>query len=295
MVKNNAIWMSPLFILIWSTGFIIARYGMPHAEPLTFLAIRFFGVILILMPCILWFKAPWPSKSQIVHLAIAGVLIQFGYLAGVWIAIRHGMPVGLTALIVGLQPILTAVFVSLLAEKITRSQWQGLFLGLLGVFLVLYAQINTAGVNAQTIFFNITGLLSITVGTIYQKKYCAQFDLRTGSLIQFMTSLGLATIGAFLFETREVEWVLELVGALVWGIVGISIGAMSLLFILIRRGNATKVSSLMYLTPPTTAIMGWVLFNEPLTILVGFGTLLTMLGVLIVNQTISFNFLRRFN
>ncbi len=295
MVKNNAIWMSPLFILIWSTGFIIARYGMPHAEPLTFLAIRFFGVILILMPCILWFKAPWPSKSQIVHLAIAGVLIQFGYLAGVWIAIRHGMPVGLTALIVGLQPILTAVFVSLLAEKITRSQWQGLFLGLFGVFLVLYAQINTAGVNAQTIFFNITGLLSITLGTIYQKKYCAQFDLRTGSLIQFMTSLGLATIGAFLFETREVEWVLELVGALVWGIVGISIGAMSLLFILIRRGNATKVSSLMYLTPPTTAIMGWVLFNEPLTILVGFGTLLTMLGVLIVNQTISFNFLRRFN
>lgn len=295
MVKNNAIWMSPLFILIWSTGFIIARYGMPHAEPLTFLAIRFFGVILILMPCILWFKAPWPSKSQIVHLAIAGVLIQFGYLAGVWIAIRHGMPVGLTALIVGLQPILTAVFVSLLAEKITRSQWQGLFLGLFGVFLVLYAQINTAGVNAQTIFFNITGLLSITVGTIYQKKYCAQFDLRTGSLIQFMTSLGLATIGAFLFETREVEWVLELVGALVWGIVGISIGAMSLLFILIRRGNATKVSSLMYLTPPTTAIMGWVLFNEPLTILVGFGTLLTMLGVLIVNQTISFNFFRRFN
>jgi drug/metabolite transporter (DMT)-like permease len=295
MVKNNAIWMSPLFILIWSTGFIIARYGMPHAEPLTFLAIRFFGVILILMPCILWFKAPWPSKSQIVHLAIAGVLIQFGYLAGVWIAIRHGMPVGLTALIVGLQPILTAVFVSFLAEKITRSQWQGLFLGLFGVFLVLYAQINTAGVNAQTIFFNITGLLSITVGTIYQKKYCAQFDLRTGSLIQFMTSLGLATIGAFLFETREVEWVLELVGALVWGIVGISIGAMSLLFILIRRGNATKVSSLMYLTPPTTAIMGWVLFHEPLTILVGFGTLLTMLGVLIVNQTISFNFLRRFN
>jgi len=295
MVKNNAIWMSPLFILIWSTGFIIARYGMPHAEPLTFLAIRFFGVILILLPCILWFKAPWPSKSQIVHLAIAGVLIQFGYLAGVWIAIRHGMPVGLTALIVGLQPILTAVFVSLLAEKITRSQWQGLFLGLFGVFLVLYAQINTAGVNAQTIFFNITGLLSITVGTIYQKKYCAQFDLRTGSLIQFMTSLGLATIGAFLFETREVEWVLELVGALVWGIVGISIGAMSLLFILIRRGNATKVSSLMYLTPPTTAIMGWVLFNEPLTILVGFGTLLTMLGVLIVNQTISFNFLRRFD
>ncbi|MEY4264692.1 MAG: hypothetical protein RL373_1260 [Pseudomonadota bacterium] len=295
MVKNNAIWMSPLFILIWSTGFIIARYGMPHAEPLTFLAIRFFGVILILLPCILWFKAPWPSKSQIVHLAIAGVLIQFGYLAGVWIAIRHGMPVGLTALIVGLQPILTAVFVSLLAEKITRSQWQGLFLGLFGVFLVLYAQINTAGVNAQTIFFNITGLLSITVGTIYQKKYCAQFDLRTGSLIQFITSLGLATIGAFLFETREVEWVLELIGALVWGIVGISIGAMSLLFILIRRGNATKVSSLMYLTPPTTAIMGWILFNEPLTILVGFGTLLTMLGVLIVNQTISFNFLRRFD
>ncbi|SMC66926.1 DMT family transporter [Polynucleobacter kasalickyi] len=293
MEIKNPNWFAPVFIIIWSTGFIIAKYGMPYSEPMTFLALRFTGVLLILVPFILWFKAPWPTWKQARHLAVAGALIQFFYLGGVWMSVRQGMPAGLSALIVGLQPILTAVFASFLAEKVSRTQWVGLMLGLLGVFLVVYAKIDTAGVSVMNLLFNAVALIAITGGTMYQKKFCPQFDLRTGSTIQFATSALLATIGAFLFETRQIDWTVSMIGALVWGIVCISIGAMTLLFLLIQKGNATKVSSLMYLTPPTTALMAWVLFDEKLSILIIIGTFITMLGVLIVNQNISLQNLKR--
>jgi drug/metabolite transporter (DMT)-like permease len=242
---------------------------------------------VILVPFILWFKAPWPSWQQVKHIAVAGALIQFFYLGGVWMSVRQGMPAGLSALIVGLQPILTAVFASFLAEKVTRTQWVGLMLGLLGVFMVVYAKLDTAGVSMANLLFNVVALIAITGGTIYQKKFCPQFDLRTGSTIQFATSAVLATVGAFCFETRQIDWTVQMIGALVWGILCISIGAMTLLFLLIQKGNATKVSSLMYLTPPTTALMAWVLFDEKLSVLIMIGTLITMLGVFIVNQNIS--------
>jgi drug/metabolite transporter (DMT)-like permease len=284
---KNPNWFAPVFIVIWSTGFMIAKYGMPYSEPMTFLALRFFGVLVILFPFVMWFKAPWPSWRQVKHIAVAGALIQFIYLGGVWLSVRQGMPAGLSALIVGLQPILTAVFASFLAEKVSRNQWVGLMLGLLGVFLVVYAKIDTAGVSLMNLLFNLVALIAITGGTMYQKKFCPQFDLRTGSMIQFATSAILATIGAFVFETRQINWTLPMIGALVWGIVCISIGAMTLLFLLIQKGNATKVSSLMYLTPPTTALMAWVLFDEKLSFLIMIGTFITMIGVLIVNQNIS--------
>lgn len=293
MEIKNPNWFAPVFIIIWSTGFVIAKYGMPYSEPMTFLALRFTGVLVILVPFILWFKAPWPAWQQVKHIAVAGALIQFVYLGGVWMSVRHGMPAGLSALIVGLQPILTAVFASCLAEKVSRNQWIGLLLGLFGVFLVVYAKIDTAGVSMMNLLFNVVALIAITGGTMYQKKFCPQFDLRTGSTIQFATSAVLASIGAFLFETRQIDWTVSMIGALVWGIVCISIGAMTLLFLLIQKGNATKVSSLMYLTPPTTALMAWILFDEKLSILIMIGTLITMLGVLIVNQNISLQKLKR--
>jgi drug/metabolite transporter (DMT)-like permease len=202
------------------------------------------------------------------------------------------MPVGLSALIVGLQPILTGLFAYLIAEKITSRQWLGLFFGLLGVILVLFAKLNTEGVNLNNILWNVFALIAITFGTIYQKKYCPNFDLRIGSFIQFATSAMISTAAAFLFETQEIEWSNEMIGSLIWSILCISIGAISLLFILIRRGNATKVSSMMYLTPPTTAILAWLIFNEPLTLLIILGTVVTALGVLLVNQPLP-NFLRR--
>ena len=285
MVNRQTNLIYPIFIIIWSSGFIVSRLGMPFSEPMTFLFLRFSGVCVLMLPIILWKKIPWPSLQQIVHIAVAGSLLQFGYLAGVWISVRAGMPAGLSALIVGLQPILTALFAYFVAEKINSRQWLGLFLGLIGVVLVLSAKLNTHGVTMSNILWNVFALISITAGTIYQKKYCPSFDLRIGSFIQFMTSAFISGLAAIAFETRVVQWSNEMIGALVWSIFFISIGAISLLFVLIRRGNATKVSSIMYLTPPTTAVLAWIFFKEPLTPIIVIGTIVTSLGVLLVNQS----------
>ena len=286
MVNPQSNLIYPIFILIWSSGFIVSRFGMPYSEPMTYLSLRFIGVCILMLPIIFWKNLTWPSKSQIMHIAIAGSLIQFGYLGGVWISVRGGMPAGLSALIVGLQPILTALFAYFIAEKITSRQWVGLIFGLLGVVMVLSAKLNTDGVTVTNILWNVFALFAITSGTIYQKKYCPSFDLRIGSFIQFATSGVISGICAFLFETRQIIWSHEMIGSLAWSILCISIGAISLLFILIRRGNATKVSSLMYLTPPTTAVLAWIFFREPLTPIIILGTVVTSLGVLLVNQSL---------
>ncbi len=267
------------FVLLWSTGFIIARYGMPHSEPMTFSFLRFTGVLLIMLPAIALMKAEWPSASQARHIAVAGLLLQAGYLGGVWAAVRHGMSAGLVALIVGLQPIITAWFSAYIAERVTARQWAGLLLGLSGVTLVVWAKLSITNLSWLSLGLASLALACITVGTLYQKKFCPSFDLRTGSTIQFAVSALACLPFMFLFETREITWHPEMIGALVWAIFGLSIGAISLLFIMIREGAATKVTSLLYLTPPTTAIMAWILFNEPITLLTVTGTLLTVLGV----------------
>ena len=286
MVNKNSNLIYPIFILIWSSGFIVSRFGMPYSEPMTFLSLRFLGVCVLMLPIIFWKNIAWPSKAQIIHIAVAGSLIQFGYLAGVWISVRAGMPAGLSSLIVGLQPILTALFAYFIAEKITSRQWIGLLFGLLGVVMVLSAKLNTDGVTISNILWNVFALFAITGGTIYQKRNCPSFDLRIGSFIQFATSGLISGICALLFESRQIIWSNDMIGALVWSILCISIGAISLLFILIRRGNATKVSSLMYLTPPTTAILAWIFFKEPLTPIIILGTVVTSFGVLLVNQSL---------
>jgi drug/metabolite transporter (DMT)-like permease len=280
-------WIAPIFVIIWSTGFIIARYGMPHAEPMTFLSLRFLGVLICMIPIVLLWKAPWPQQSQIIHIAIAGMLLQAGYLGGVWAAVREGMSAGLTALIVGLQPILTALLASWVAERVRPVQWLGLVIGLLGVGLVVWAKIVMIGFSDLSFIFIIIALLAITAGTLYQKKYCPQFDLRTGSVIQFAASAVVCVPLMMIFETREIAWVPELVFSLLWSIFALSIGASSLLFVMIRHGAATKVTSLMYLTPPTTALMAWFLFNEPITWTIGLGIVLTMGAVLMVNKASS--------
>lgn len=290
-MKTSA-WFAPIFILIWSTGFIIARYGMPYSEPMTFLFLRFTGVIVFMLPVLLWIKPAWPTGKQAMHIAVAGALIQFGYLGGVWTAVKLGMPAGLVALIVGLQPILTALLASTLSERVTPRQWLGLALGLAGVALVLYAKIHLEGVTLLSTLFGFVGLFAMTLGTIYQKRYCPSFDLRTGSVIQFSISALFCFFAMMIFETRDIQWTIPMIGALLWGIIPISIGAMSLWFILLRRGDATRVSSLMYLTPPTTALMAWLLFDEKLTPSIILGTLITMTGVLIVNQSSFMNWLK---
>lgn len=274
-----------VFVLVWSTGFIVARYGMPYSEPMTFLFLRFTGVLVVMLPVVLIAQVRWPKRSQILHIALAGTLLQAGYLGGVWAAVKLGMSASLAALIMGLQPILTAWFSSLVAERVTGRQWLGLLAGLTGVGMVVMAKFSLIGLSILSLGLAALALACITAGTLYQKRFCPSFDLRMGSVIQFGASAIVCLPFMFLFETRAIDWQLPMLGALLWSIFALSIGAISLLFVMIRDGAATKVTSLLYLTPPTTALMAWVLFDEPITPMTIAGTAVTVIALLLVIKT----------
>jgi drug/metabolite transporter (DMT)-like permease len=275
--------IAPVFVLIWSTGFVIARLAMPYVEPATFLFWRFAGVIAAMAILSIFWRIHWPSWSQIKHIAVAGILLQFGYLMGVWFAVRLGMTAGLVAIIVGLQPILTAWFAAWVSEKVSPRQWVGLGFGFSGVALVVAEKIGFAHIPFVSYVLAVIALLSITFGTLYQKKFCPVFDLRAGSSIQFGVSAVLSFFCMHFFESGVMVWNLSVVSALLWAIFPLSIGSISLLFMMIRKGAATKVTSLLYLTPPTTAVMAWFLFDEPFTLMMAMGLCLTMAGVVLVN------------
>lgn len=277
--------ITPVFVFLWSTGFIIAKLAMPYVEPATFLFWRYVGILLAMgLLSFVWRPSSWPNQSQLGHLLIAGLLLQFGYLMGVWSAVRLGMTAGLVALIVGLQPIITAWFAAWISEYVSPRQWFGLLLGIAGVGLVVAEKMNFVPIPLASYVLAILALLSITFGTLYQKKYCPIFDLRSGSLIQFSIALLLSFLCMILFEEGTMVWNTPVLVAMLWAIFPISIGSVSLLFLLIRQGAATKVTSLLYLTPPTTAIMAWLLFDEPLTWMMAAGIVLTMGAVVLVNQ-----------
>ena len=282
-------WLSPVpifFVLLWSTGFIVAKFGLPYAPPLTFLVLRCLGVLVVLVPIVLVCKAPWP-KGNIGHIAVAGLLLQAGYLAGVWCAIKLGMPAGVTALIVGMQPILTAACAPLIGEQVRPRQWLGLLFGLAGVALVVYAKITLVGLSAAAVGYCVMALLMITAGTMYQRRWCPQFDLRTGTVIQFAATVGVLLPLAVVFEGMDpglsaVQWTPQFVGAWLWSVFALSIGAIFLLFKLLRSSAATEVTSLLYLTPPTTAIMAWLMFGEAFSLLGVAGMAVAVLGVVCV-------------
>jgi drug/metabolite transporter (DMT)-like permease len=287
--RHGAAWLSPIpifFVLLWSTGFIVAKFGLPFAPPLTFLILRCCGALLVLVPCVLIWKAPWP-KTGVGHIAVAGLLLQAGYLSGVWCAIKLGMPAGLSALIVGMQPILTAAAAPLIGEKVRPRQWMGLMFGLTGVALVVAAKITLVGLSALSIGFCVMALFAITAGTMYQKRYCPRFDLRTGTVIQFAATAVVLLPFAMLFEDfslplATVQWTPRFIGALLWSILALSIGAIFLLFKLLRRSDATQVTSLLYLTPPTTAVMAWIMFGEAFNLLGMLGMAVAVIGVVFV-------------
>lgn len=275
-----------LFVLIWSTGFIVAKLGLPFAPTLTFLLLRYAGVLVILVPLALIIRAEWP-KDLMWHIALAGVLVQAGYLSGVWLAIKFGMPAGLSALIVGLQPLLTAFAAGFVGEKVSFRQWLGLVLGLGGVGLVVSNKMTLQGVSSLRVFFCVMALFAITAGTLYQKKYCPRFDLRSGAIIQFTASLLITLPFAIWLEDLNfsldtVQWSPRFIVALLWSVFALSIGAMFLLYALIRNSAATHVSSLMYLTPPLTAMLAWLLFSETFTLIGIAGMLLAVTGVAFV-------------
>jgi drug/metabolite transporter (DMT)-like permease len=274
------------FVLIWSTGFIAAKFGLPYAPPLTFLLLRFVGVLVVLLPLVLVMRAEWPI-GEVGHIAVAGILIQAGYLGGVWCAIKLGMPAGLSALIVGMQPILTAFSASFVGESVRRRQWVGLVLGLCGVGLVVASKLSLTGLSWPSLALCVMALLSITAGALYQKRFCPHFDLRTGTIVQFAASSVVVLPFAIVFEHADfslaaVQWTPAFIGALLWSVFALSIGAIFLLFMLIRQSAATRVTGLMYMTPPTTAIMAWLMFDEKFSLIGALGMLVAVIGVAFV-------------
>jgi drug/metabolite transporter (DMT)-like permease len=271
-----------VFVFVWSTGFIVARYGMPYSEPMTFMFLRFTGVLAVMVPVVLLARVTWPSRRQCLHIAIAGTMLQAGYLGGVWAAVKLGMSASLVALIMGLQPIFTAWFSALVAERVSARQWLGLMAGLTGVGMVVMAKFSLIGLSLASLGLAALALASITIGTLYQKRFCPSFDLRVGSTLQFAASALVCLPFMLVFETREIEWVFPMIASLLWSIFALSIGAISLLFIMIRDGAATKVTSLLYMTPPTTAVMAWFLFDEPITPMTVAGTAVTVIALLLI-------------
>lgn len=290
--KSLVRWMPPVFVLIWSTGFIVARYGMPSAPPFTFLMIRYALSVAAFLAWVGLVKAPWPREPrQWLHLAVTGVLMHAVYLGGVWAAVKGGMGAGVAALVVGLQPLLTAVWVAWGGSQVSRVQWIGVVLGLFGLVLVVWQRLGIGEVTVFNMAFALMALGAITVGTLYQKRFLQPADFRTASLIQlsaaFLVSLPFAAS-----EAESVRWGLpgngpnwELIGAMGWSVIGLTLGASSLLYLLIQRGAAMAVTSMFYLVPPTTVLMAWLLFGEPVTLISIVGIVLAALGVRLVVRT----------
>lgn len=274
-----------LFVFLWSTGFIGAKYGLPYAEPLSFLFVRYLAVIALMTAIALLTRAPWPkAPMQWVHIGVSGLLVHAVYLGGVFIAIKQGLPAGVTALVVGMQPLLTALGAGwLLGERVVGRQWLGLALGFVGVALVVSGKLG--GVAAGPMLVPaFCALLGITCGTLYQKRYCARFDLRTGSVIQFVPT-ALATLPVILlFDGFHVDWTGDFIFALAWLVLVLSIGAISLLNLLIRSGSAVNVASLFYLTPLSTALIAFLMFDEKLSWLAMLGMGLAVSGVYLVGR-----------
>jgi drug/metabolite transporter (DMT)-like permease len=277
-----------VFVLIWSTGFVVARLGMPHAPPLSFLAVRYFLSVLAFLVWIAVAKVAWPqTRAQWLHLGVCGVLMHAGYLGGVWAAVKLGLGAGMVALIVGLQPLLTALWVSAMhnpqgsERRITPAQWLGLALGLAGLLLVVGHKLSQGQANATNVALGVAALLSITAGTLYQKRWVAPCDVRTANTVQLMAAFAVTAPFALL-ETGHFDMHPDLLIAMAWSVLVLTLGGSSLLTLLIQRGAAMAVTSLLYLVPPTTALMAWWLFDEKLGpwLLAGFA--LTAAGVALV-------------
>ena len=288
-----------LFVPIWSTGFIVARFGMPHAPPLTFLAMRFALSALCFAVWLGFSKAAWPrNRVQFFHLAIVGILMHAGYLGGVWAAVKQGIGAGTVALLVGLQPVLTALWLSGLrasnqtgengpaSKGLGALQWVGLTLGFGGLLLVVWRKLGVGELNALNLGLALFALISITAGSLYQKRFVVACDVRTASVVQLVAALAVCAPLAVL-EAESAVWQPQLVAALAWSVLGLTLGGSSLLFLLLQQGASTQVASLMFLVPPTTALMAWLIFNETLSGLMLFGMLLAVVGVACVMRPVS--------
>ena len=276
-----------VFVLIWSTGFVAARFGMPHSPPMSFLALRFALSLLCFIVWIVLARVEWPQGgAQWLHLAVVGVLIHAVYLGGVWSSVKAGIGAGTVALLVGLQPVLTALWSAATSagsgqSRVSSRQWLGLLLGLIGLTLVVWRKLGGGEVTAWNLSLAVFALVGITVGTLYQKRFVAACDVRSASAVQLLAAFTVTAPLAAL-EAEPIVWHAHMVGAMAWSVLVLTLGGSSLLYMLLQRGAATRVTSLMYLVPPCTALMAWALFGESFTTLMLLGMFLTVSGVALV-------------
>ena len=275
-----------VFVLLWSTGWISARAATPHAGPLTFLLIRFFLAAAVLLAVVWIWRAPWPTtRSAWGHSLIAGALINTFYLAAVWWAIAKGVPAGISGVIAALQPILTAMLApQLLQERVSARQWLGIAVGFAGIILVLLPKLTVAGVGGLAglqgmLVLNALGMLSVTLGVFYQKRFVPSGDLRTMTFIQYLGALAMILPLALLLETPRFDINLVSVATLAWSVLAISIGAVALFMMLIREGAVSRAAALIYLVPPVAALQAWLFFGEVLAPIQLCGMALTVAGV----------------
>jgi drug/metabolite transporter (DMT)-like permease len=283
--KNLSAAAPLLFVLLWSTGFIGAKMGMPHAEPFTFLGVRFSITAAAFFALLLLMRVPFPKNPRTwLHAATVGILMHGIYLGGVFFAVDHGTSAGISALIVGMQPVFTAIFAGLLLnERLSWRAWFGLALGFCGVVLVVWRQAGDTG-GLPGILACVAGLAAATAAVLYQKRFAGAIDLRVGSAIQFAAAAAVMWACAIPTETMVIDWNAESIFAMVWLVIVLSFGAVTLLYILIRQGAASKVSSLFYLVPPVVAVEGYFLFGEVLNPAALAGMAVCVIGVALVTR-----------
>jgi len=284
-LEETAARLAPaIFVVLWSTGFIATKYVINNAEPLSYLAIRMALVVVVMAVIAAVARPKWPDRIGVFHSAVAGILVHGFYLGGTAIAIAHSIPAGLSALIPGLQPILTSTIANRwLGERVAPLQWGGLLLGLAGVVLILHNRPMTGEAGWGWLASGVS-LISITLGTLYQRRYCNAIDWRAGNLVQYIAVTIFFGIGAWLFESNVVHWTREFILALAWLVFALSIGSIALLYWLIRHHAATSVASLFYLVPAVTALMAYVLFDERLDYVAISGMVACAGAVLLVNR-----------
>lgn len=274
-----------LFVVLWSTGFIGAKFGLPHAEPLSFLLVRYLLVLGLMTLIALAMRAPWPKDGrQWFHIGVAGLLVHAVYLGGVFVSISKGLPAGVASLVVGIQPLLTAVGAGwLLNETVLKRQWLGLVLGFVGVAMVVSGKLGS-GFGLDALWPALAALAGITAGTLYQKRFCHSFDWRTGAIAQFLPTTVATALVVGLSGNYRIDWTPDFMFAMAWLVLVLSLGAVSLLNMLIRRGSAVNLASLFYLVPPCTALIAWLLFDERLAGMALVGMALAVWGVYLARK-----------
>lgn len=280
-----------LFVLLWSTGWIVARYAAPHADPLFFLALRYAAAIGVFLVLCMIARASWPrARSEWGHAIFSGVLLHAIYLGGVWWAIAHGVPTALSGLIAALQPLMTALSAPyLVGERLSTAQKWGIVLGLAGLLIAIVPNLMaldaaTVGAALVPLIVNVFAMVAVTAGTIYQKRYLQTGDLMSIALLQYVGALLVTVPATLLLEEQRIVWNVEVFIALAWSVFGLSAGAIALLLYLIRRGQVSRAASLIYLVPPTVAIQAFAYFGEPLTVPLIVGTAVVVVGVYLTNR-----------